>query len=148
MRLHGFFRSGASYRVRIALGMKGIPFEQTSYMLRRGDQKQASYVAINPQGLVPTLELDDGTVMTQSIAILEWLEETHPQPAMLPKDPMERARVRAFAFAIACDIHPVQNIERAQRREGARATRIPKPTNGRGASMRKASMRARKCSLA
>ena len=110
MRLHGFFRSGASYRVRIALGLKGIPFEQTSYVLRRGDQRQPAYVAINPQGLVPTLALDDGTTMTQSLAILEWLEETHPEPAMLPKDPMERARVRAFALAISCDIHPVQNL--------------------------------------
>lgn len=110
MRLHGFFRSGASYRVRIALGMKGIPFDQTAYVLRRGDQRQPDYLAKNPQGLVPTLELDDGTLMTQSIAILEWLEETHPEPAMLPKDPMERARVRAFALAIACDVHPVQNL--------------------------------------
>jgi maleylpyruvate isomerase len=111
MRLHGFFRSGASYRVRIALGMKGIPYEQTAYVLRRGDQRQPAYLAKNPQGLVPTLELDDGALMTQSIAILEWLEETHPQPPMLPKDPMERARVRAFALAIACDTHPVQNLK-------------------------------------
>jgi maleylpyruvate isomerase len=110
MRLHGFFRSGASYRVRIALGMKGMAFEQTSYMLRRGDQRQPAYLDMNPQGLVPTLELDDGTRLTQSVAILEWLEETHPQPSMLPSDPLQRARVRAFALAIACDIHPVQNL--------------------------------------
>ena len=110
MRLHGFFRSGASYRLRIALALKGLPFDQTSYMLRRGDQRQPDYLAKNPQGLVPTLELEDGTLMTQSLAILEWLEETHPEPALLPKDPMARARVRAFALAIACDVHPVQNL--------------------------------------
>ncbi len=110
MRLHGFFRSGASYRVRIALAMKGLPFEQTSYVLRKGEQRAPAYLKMNPQGLVPALELDDGTVLTQSIAILEWLEETHPQNPMLPKDPLERARVRAFALAVACDIHPVQNL--------------------------------------
>jgi len=110
MRLHGFFRSGASYRLRIALALKGLPFDQSSYVLRQGDQRQPDYLAKNPQGLVPTLELDDGTAMTQSLAILEWLEETHPEPALLPKDPMARARVRAFALAIACDVHPVQNL--------------------------------------
>jgi maleylpyruvate isomerase len=110
MRLHGFFRSGASYRLRIALALKGMPFDQTSYVLRHGDQRQPAYLEKNPQGLVPTLELDDGTLMTQSLAILEWLEETHPEPALLPKDPMARARVRAFALAIACDVHPVQNL--------------------------------------
>ena len=83
MLLHGFFRSGASYRLRIALGLKGIPFDQTSYVLRRGDQRQPAYLEKNPQGLVPTLELEDGTLMTQSLAILEWLEETHPEPALL-----------------------------------------------------------------
>lgn len=110
MRLHGFFRSGASYRVRIALALKGIPFDQTSYVLRKGEQRSPAYLKMNPQGLVPALELDDGTILTQSLAILEWLEETHPEPPLLPKDPLERARVRAFALAIACDVHPVQNL--------------------------------------
>ncbi|MDB5596328.1 MAG: maiA [Hyphomicrobiales bacterium] len=110
MRLHGFFRSAASYRVRIGLALKGLPFEQTSYVLRKGEQRGAAYLEKNPQGLVPALELDDGTVLTQSLAILEWLEETHPAPAILPKDPLARARVRAFALAISCDIHPVQNL--------------------------------------
>lgn len=110
MRLHGFFRSGASYRVRIALALKGIPFDQTSYVLRKGEQRSPAYLKMNPQGLVPALELDDGTILTQSLAILEWLEETRPEPPLLPKDPLARARVRAFALAIACDVHPVQNL--------------------------------------
>lgn len=137
MRLHGFFRSGASYRLRIALGMKGIPYEQKSYLLRRGDQRQPDYLKMNPQGLVPTLELDDGALLTQSIAILEWLEETHPEPAMLPKDPLERARVRAFALAIACDVHPVQNLGvlkavKALGHEEAEVNEWAKRVNGEG----------------
>jgi maleylpyruvate isomerase len=110
MRLHGFFRSAASYRVRIGLALKGIPAEQSFYVLRKGEQRSPAYLEKNPQGLVPALELDDGTVLTQSLAILEYLDETHPAPAFLPKDALERARVRAFALAIACDIHPVQNL--------------------------------------
>jgi len=111
MKLHGYFRSSAAYRVRIALHMKGLPFEQVSHHLRRGEQRAPDYLAINPQGLVPSLILDDGTVLTQSLAIVEWLDETHPAPRLIPVDPIMRAKVRAFALAIACDIHPVQNLK-------------------------------------
>lgn len=111
MKLHGFFRSSASYRVRIGLGLKGIKADQAFYVLRKGEQRSAPYLAMNPQGLVPSLELDDGTVLTQSLAILDYLEETHPEPSFLPKEPVRRARVRAFALAIACDLHPVQNLK-------------------------------------
>ena len=111
MKLHGYFRSSAAYRVRIALNLKGLRAEHLSHHLRKGEQCAPAYLAINPQGLVPTLEDDTGTVITQSLAIIEWLEETHPTPPLLPKDPMRRAKVRAFAMAIACDTHPVQNLK-------------------------------------
>lgn len=111
MKLHGYFRSSAAWRVRIALNLKGLDVEHVSHHLRHGGQRDPAYLALNPQGLVPTLELDDGTVLTQSLAIIEWLDETHPQPALLPKDPIARAKVRAFAQAIACDTHPVQNLK-------------------------------------
>jgi maleylpyruvate isomerase len=111
MKLHGYFRSSAAYRVRIALNLKGLSTDHLSHHLRKGEQCAPAYLAINPQGLVPTLEGDDGTVLTQSLAIIEWLDETHPNPPLLPKDPLRRAKVRAFALAIACDIHPVQNLK-------------------------------------
>ena len=111
MKLHGYFRSSASYRVRIALNLKGLRAEHLPHHLRRGEQCAPAYVAINPQGLVPTLEADQGAILTQSLAIFEWLEETHPEPPLLPKDPLRRARVRAFAMVVACDIHPVQNLK-------------------------------------
>ena len=111
MKLHGYFRSSAAYRVRIALNLKGLRTEHLSHHLRKGEQCAPAYLAINPQGLVPTLEDDTGTVITQSLAIIEWLEETHPTPPLLPKDPLRRAKVRAFAMAIACDTHPVQNLK-------------------------------------
>lgn len=114
MKLHGYFRSSAAYRVRIALNLKGLAAEHLPHHLRKGEQSTPAYLAINPQGLVPALE-DAGTVLTQSLAIIEWLEETHPQPPLLPKDPLRRARVRAFAMAIACDTHPVQNLKVLQR---------------------------------
>lgn len=110
MKLHGYFRSSASYRVRIALGLKGLKFEQAFYHLRKGEQRGADFLKLNPQGLVPALETDNGEVLTQSLAILEWLDETHPKPPLLPKDPIARAKVRAFAMVIACEIHPVQNL--------------------------------------
>jgi maleylpyruvate isomerase len=110
MKLHGYFRSSASYRIRIALGLKGLKAEQAFYHLRKGEQRSADFLKLNPQGLVPALETDGGDVLTQSLAILEWLEETHPNPPMLPKDPVARAKVRAFAMVIACEIHPVQNL--------------------------------------
>ncbi|MFO1167306.1 MAG: maleylacetoacetate isomerase [Rhodoblastus sp.] len=110
MRLHGYFRSSAAYRVRIALNLKGVKAEHVFRHLRKGEQRAPDYLAMNPQGLVPTLELDNGALLTQSLAIVEWLDETHPNPPLMPADPLQRARVRAFALAIACDIHPVQNL--------------------------------------
>jgi maleylpyruvate isomerase len=110
MKLHGYFRSSASYRVRIALNLKGLGAEHLPHHLRKGEQRDPSYLAINPQGLVPTLQ-DGDTVITQSLAIIEWLEETHPAPPLLPKDPLRRALVRAFAQVLACDTHPVQNLK-------------------------------------
>jgi maleylpyruvate isomerase len=111
MKLHGYFRSSASYRVRIALNLKGLSTEHLPHHLRKGEQCAPGYLAINPQGLVPTLEDDAGTVLTQSLAIIEWLDETHPTPPLLPEDPLRRAKVRAFAMALACDTHPVQNLK-------------------------------------
>jgi maleylpyruvate isomerase len=111
MKLHGYFRSSASYRVRIALNLKGLTAEHLPHHLRRGEQCAPAYLAINPQGLVPALENDAGAVITQSLAIIEWLDETYPAPPLLPKDPLRRAKVRAFAMALACDTHPVQNLK-------------------------------------
>lgn len=111
MKLHGYFRSSASYRVRIALNLKGLTAEHLPHHLRKGEQRDPSYLALNPQGLVPTLIDDDGNALTQSLAIIEWLDETHPEPALLPSDALQRAHVRAFALAIACDVHPVQNLK-------------------------------------
>jgi maleylpyruvate isomerase len=110
LTLHGFFRSSATYRVRIALGLKGLSFDYLSYNLRDKEQLAPAYVALNPQGLVPTLMLGDQP-LTQSLAICEYLDEVHPAPALLPVDPLERAKVRAAAYVIACDIHPVQNLK-------------------------------------
>jgi len=111
MKLHGYFRSSASYRVRIALNLKGLGAEHLTHHLRRGEQRDPAYLAINPQGLVPTLQDDRGTILIQSLAIIEWLDETHPTPPLLPKDPVRRAQVRAFAQVIACDTHPIQNLK-------------------------------------
>ena len=111
MRLHGYFRSAAAYRVRIALNLKGLRPEHLPHHLRKGEQCAPAYLAINPQGLVPALEDDAGAVLTQSLAIIEWLDETYPEPALLPGDALGRAKVRAFAMALACDTHPVQNLK-------------------------------------
>lgn len=110
MILHGYFRSSAAWRVRIALHLKGLTVENCYQHLRTGQQLSPEYMAVNPQGLVPSLILDDGAVLTQSLAICEYLDEQYPEPALLPSDPIARARVRAFAQVIACDIHPVQNL--------------------------------------
>ena len=111
MRLFDYFRSSAAYRVRIALNLKGItPDERTYVHLRMGNQRAQDYLALNPQGLVPALALDDGHVLTQSLAIIEYLDETHREPPLLPADPVQRARVRAIALAIACEIHPLNNL--------------------------------------
>jgi maleylpyruvate isomerase len=110
MKLHGFFRSSASYRVRIALNLKGLAYEQAAVHLSKGGGEQFSpaFRKLNPQSLVPVLE--DGTLaLTQSLAIIEYLDETHPRPPLLPSTPVERARVRALALAIACDLHPLNN---------------------------------------
>jgi maleylpyruvate isomerase len=109
-RLHGFFRSGATYRVKIALALKGLSFEYLSYNLRDKEQLAPAFLALNPQGLVPALEVD-GAVLTQSLAICEYLDEVHPVPALLPSSPLDRAKVRAAAYVIACDVHPVQNLK-------------------------------------
>jgi maleylpyruvate isomerase len=110
MKLHGFFRSSASWRVRIALNLKSLGADHLPHHLRRGEQRDPAYLAINPQGLVPTLQ-DGSAIITQSLAIIEWLDETHPEPPLLPRDPLRRAHVRAFAQALACDVHPVQNLK-------------------------------------
>jgi maleylpyruvate isomerase len=109
LRLHTYWRSSAAWRVRTALALKGLAWDAAARDLRTGGQSAADYVALNPQALVPSLEVDGG-VLTQSLAICEYLEERWPQPPLLPADLMERARVRAFALAIACDIHPLQNL--------------------------------------
>ncbi len=111
MKLYTFFRSSASYRVRIALNLKGLEFEQIPIHLRRGGGEQlgAAYKAINPQALVPALE-DAGRILTQSLAIMEYLEECHPQPPILPREPADRALVRSMALLIACEVHPIQNL--------------------------------------
>ncbi|MCW4460908.1 maleylacetoacetate isomerase [Sphingomonas sp. BT-65] len=109
MRLHDYWRSGASYRVRIALNLKNLHYEQVAHDLRTGAQADPAYAVINPQRLVPALEME-GQVLTQSLAIVEWLEERHPAPALLPTDPDSRAIVRAMAGVIASDIHPLNNL--------------------------------------
>ena len=111
MKLYTFFRSSASYRVRIALNLKGIGCEQAPIHLRRGggEQLTAAYRAINPQALVPALE-DDGRILTQSLAIIEYLDEKHPNPPLLPQDPADKPIVRSMALVIACEVHPIQNL--------------------------------------
>lgn len=110
MRLYTYWRSTTSYRVRIALNLKGIAYEAVPVNLVAGEQNAPDYASINPGEGVPTLVLDDGTVLTQSMAILEFLEESHPSPPLLPRNPVMRARVRAAALAVATDIHPVNNL--------------------------------------
>src|SRR5258708_38308517 len=110
MKRHGYCGSRASSRVRIALNLKGLSADHLPHHLRKGEQRDPAYLAINPQGLVPTLQ-DEGAIITQSLAIIEWLDETHPEPPLLPKDPLRRAKVSAFAMALACYTHPVQNLK-------------------------------------
>jgi maleylacetoacetate isomerase len=109
MRLYDYWRSSAAYRVRIALNFKGLTYEQVAVDLRAGAQRAPEFLEINPQGLVPVLE-DDGVRLTQSLPILNYLEERYPQPALLPKDAPGRAISRAIAVAIACEIHPLNNL--------------------------------------
>ena len=108
MKLHGYFRSSAAFRTRIALNLKGLPYESVPHHLRKNEQRAPGYLKINPMGLVPALE-DGPTVIAQSLAIIEYLDETHPTPPLLPKSPAERARVRSLALTIACEIHPLNN---------------------------------------
>jgi maleylacetoacetate isomerase len=113
MRLYGYFRSSASYRVRIALALKGLAFEYAAIHLVRNEQMSDAFRALAPAQLVPALQLVEGdhdSVLTQSLAIIEYLEETHPEPALLPIDALGRARVRAIALDMACEIHPLDNL--------------------------------------
>ena len=109
MRLHGYFRSSAAYRVRIALALKRLEAESVPVHLLRGEQRGEAFRRLNPQGLVPVMEAGEG-IITQSLAIIEWLEETHPEPALLPKDPYRRAYLRSLMSLIACEIHSVNNL--------------------------------------
>jgi maleylacetoacetate isomerase len=110
MKLYDYFRSSAAYRVRIALNLKGLDAHREYVHLVKGQQRADAYLAVNRQGLVPALVTDDGVVLTQSLSIIEWLDEVHRTPPLLPSDPFGRARVRAIALAIACDIHPLNNL--------------------------------------
>jgi maleylacetoacetate isomerase len=109
LTLYSAWRATAPYRVRIGLALKGVAYDYSALDLIRGDQREPAYKAVNPQGLTPALDLGDGRVLTQSLAILEWLDETHPEPPILPGTPLDRQRVRAMALIIACDIHPLNN---------------------------------------
>ena len=121
MILHGYFRSTAAWRVRIALNLKGLSVETVPHNLVTGTQNAPDYLKINPQGLVPALILDEtdgGQVLTQSLAICEYLDEVYPEPKLLPGDAVMRARIRACAMVIACDTHPVQNLRVLNRLRG------------------------------
>ncbi|CAN7188917.1 maleylacetoacetate isomerase [Phenylobacterium sp. LjRoot219] len=110
LTLYSHWRATAPYRVRIGLNLKGLPYDYAPVNLQAGEQHGGAYSRLNPQELTPALETDDGRVLTQSLAILEWLEETHPNPPLLPADPLDRAVVRAMAGIVACDIHPLNNL--------------------------------------
>jgi len=110
VKLYTYFRSSAAFRVRIALNLKGLKYEPVFVHLARGEHRQPQYAAVNPQALLPTLELDDGTRLTQSLAIIEWLDEKHPTPPLLPKEPFARARVRSLSYLVASEIHPLNNL--------------------------------------
>jgi len=117
LTLYGYPLSSAAYRVRIALALKGVKVSTVNKQLRRGEHRHKDYLKINPQGFVPVLVLEDGTVLTQSLAIIEWLEESYPLPPLLPADPTARARVRSLCLLIACDIHPLNNLRVLQHLE-------------------------------
>jgi maleylacetoacetate isomerase len=110
VKLYTFFRSSAAYRARIALNLKNLSYDMTSVKFATGDHRQPAFQAVNPQMRVPALELDGGEILTQSLAMIEYLDEVHPQPPLLPRDPVDRAKVRAVAQIIACDIHPLNNL--------------------------------------
>ena len=110
MKLYTYFRSSAAFRVRIALNLKGVQYQPVFVHLAKGEHRKPEYAKVNPQALVPTLELDDGTRLNQSLAIIEFLEETHPNPALLPQDALGRARVRSLSNLVASEIHPINNL--------------------------------------
>jgi maleylacetoacetate isomerase len=110
MKLYNYFRSSASFRVRIALELKGLPYDYVPVHLVKGEHKQDGYMSVSPTGLVPTLTTDSGEHLGQSMAIIEYLDETHPEPPLLPRDALGRARVRALSQLVACDIHPLNNL--------------------------------------
>jgi len=110
VKLYTYFRSSAAFRVRIALNLKGLKYEPVFVHLAKGQHRESAYAAVNPQALLPTLELDGGKRLTQSLAIMEWLEEQHPTPPLLPKDHLARARVRSLAYLVASEIHPLNNL--------------------------------------
>lgn len=114
MKLYTYFRSSAAFRVRIALGLKGLGYEPSFVHLRKGEQSAGVYGKVNPQGLVPALELDGGERLAQSLAIIEYLDEAHPRPPLLPKEPLARARVRSLSLLVACEIHPLNNLRTLQ----------------------------------
>ena len=109
MKLYTFFRSSAAFRVRIALNLKGLQYESLPKQFARNEHRAPEYLALNPQGLIPALATD-GVVLSQSLAIIEYLNERHPAPPLLPDDPIDRARVRSMAMAVACEIHPLNNL--------------------------------------
>ena len=110
MQLHNYFRSSASFRVRIALQVKGLDYDYVPVHLVKGEHQQAGYASRVGDALVPALVTDEGAALSQSMAIIEYLDETHPAPALLPADPLARARVRALAQMVACEIHPLNNL--------------------------------------
>ncbi len=110
MKLYSYYRSSAAYRVRIALNLKGLDYDYVAVQMLEKEQKGSAYLGRNPQGLIPALELESGEILAQTTAIIEWLEESYPTPALLPQDGLARARIRSLAQNIACDIHPLNNI--------------------------------------